>query len=342
MAVYRQLHVSYWQDSFVLDLTPEEKYFYVYLLTNSKTKQCGCYEISKKVIELETGYNRETVEKLIKRFIEYRKIAYNEATKEILIINWLNYNSYKSPKVMQCILKEIELIKCAEFRKKTMDRLSIDSGEEEEKEEEKEKEEEQEESTCAREADGLEDENEWTKEEGPIEAQVMQDYNEIFSRCWQKPLQLTDKRRKQIRARLRKYSRGELSHAMINMTLDGYLIGEHPKNPDGKVYATPEYVFRNDENIEKFLQVRPMTQGGFVKGKNYSRPPIGQDEVNYDDPEMILRLRQKAAKGEDTRDSYDDEKMIWRRMMRAAGRDPDAYVPDDPPDDQESEPLSAQ
>ena len=27
MAVYRHIHINYWQDGFVLDLTPEEKYF---------------------------------------------------------------------------------------------------------------------------------------------------------------------------------------------------------------------------------------------------------------------------------------------------------------------------
>lgn len=29
MAVYRHIHIDYWQDGFVLDLTPEEKYFYM-------------------------------------------------------------------------------------------------------------------------------------------------------------------------------------------------------------------------------------------------------------------------------------------------------------------------
>ena len=43
MAAYRHIHIDYWQDSFVLDLTPEEKYFYIYLMTNSKTTQCGDY-----------------------------------------------------------------------------------------------------------------------------------------------------------------------------------------------------------------------------------------------------------------------------------------------------------
>lgn len=58
MAVYRQVHVSFWQDPWVLELTPEEKYFYLYLMTNSKTKQCGCYEISKKVMCIETAMER--------------------------------------------------------------------------------------------------------------------------------------------------------------------------------------------------------------------------------------------------------------------------------------------
>ena len=76
MAAYRHIHIDYWQDSFVLDLTPEEKYFYIYLMTNSKTTQCGVYSLHNRIIETETGYNRETVEKLIQRFIEYKKIYY--------------------------------------------------------------------------------------------------------------------------------------------------------------------------------------------------------------------------------------------------------------------------
>ena len=52
MATYRNIHTSFWQDTFVLDLTPEEKYFYLYLMTNSKTTQCGVYELPKKVMDL--------------------------------------------------------------------------------------------------------------------------------------------------------------------------------------------------------------------------------------------------------------------------------------------------
>jgi hypothetical protein len=59
MAVFRKIEISFWQDNFVLELTPEEKFFYLYLMTNSKTRQSGVYSLPVKVIEFETGYNRE-------------------------------------------------------------------------------------------------------------------------------------------------------------------------------------------------------------------------------------------------------------------------------------------
>lgn len=105
MAKYRQIHIEFWQDGFVLDLTPEEKYFYLYLMTNSKTTQCGIYELPKRIIETETGYNRETVDKLLQRFTDYGKIIYHEPTKEIMILNWIKFNWINSPKVISLIKK---------------------------------------------------------------------------------------------------------------------------------------------------------------------------------------------------------------------------------------------
>lgn len=117
MAVYRQVHIDFWQDGFVLDLTPEEKYFYLYLMTNSKTSQCGIYELPKRIIETETGYNRETVEKLLMRFEEYKKIFYDRETNEIFIKNWIKYNKGSSPKVKKCIEKELTYVKSNYFVK---------------------------------------------------------------------------------------------------------------------------------------------------------------------------------------------------------------------------------
>lgn len=115
MAIYRQVHISFWQDEFVLNLTPEEKFFYLYLMTNSKTSQCGIYEIPKKIVQFETGYNEETVEKLMKRFIEYKKILYDDATKEIILLNWMKHNKNTSPKVKDRIKKELQDVKSPDF-----------------------------------------------------------------------------------------------------------------------------------------------------------------------------------------------------------------------------------
>ncbi|GAA0491061.1 DnaD domain protein [Salinibacillus aidingensis] len=117
MARYRQVHIDFWQDGFVLDLTPEEKYFYLYLMTNSKTTQCGIYELPKRIIETETGYNRETVEKLLNRFTEYGKIIYHEPTREIMMVNWIKYNWINSKKVFSLISKELHKVKNHEFIK---------------------------------------------------------------------------------------------------------------------------------------------------------------------------------------------------------------------------------
>lgn len=121
MAIYRQVHVDFWQDAFVLDLNSQEKYFYLYLMTNSKTSQCGIYELSMRIIEMDTGYDRETIENLLKKFQEYGKILYCKETKEVMLLNWLKFNFVNSPKVKSCMTKELAEVKNKEFLKKLID-----------------------------------------------------------------------------------------------------------------------------------------------------------------------------------------------------------------------------
>ncbi|WP_216604715.1 DnaD domain-containing protein [Lysinibacillus fusiformis] len=84
-------------------------------MTNGNTTQCGIYELPYRVIEMHTGYNRETVQKLLQRFVEYGKITYNESTKEIMLNNWAKYNFINSPKVKKCIEKELLAVKHIPF-----------------------------------------------------------------------------------------------------------------------------------------------------------------------------------------------------------------------------------
>ena len=149
MATYRQVHISFWQDPYIEDLSAKEKYFYLYLMTNSKTRQCGCYEISMKLIKYETGLTQQEIDQYISKLSLGNKIRYNEPNQEFLLLNWLKHNSFRSPKVLSCIVKELDSIKTIEFKSyinsftngdTTMDSLSesIDTGLQKEEEEEKE------------------------------------------------------------------------------------------------------------------------------------------------------------------------------------------------------------
>ena len=113
MAKYRSVQTSFWDDTKVVDeFTPEDRYFYLYLLTNQKSNQIGCYELSIKQICRDTGYNEETVIKLINRFKDTLKVIYYDFdTKEILLKNWYKYNWLDSDKTRVCIEKEFGLIK---------------------------------------------------------------------------------------------------------------------------------------------------------------------------------------------------------------------------------------
>lgn len=117
MAIYRQVQINFWQDDFVVELTPEERYFYIYIMTNPRTTQCGIFKLVKKFVAFELGYDRETVDKLLKKFDDYGKIHFCEETKEIMVINWMKYNFINSKNTILCINKELKEVKNKEFIK---------------------------------------------------------------------------------------------------------------------------------------------------------------------------------------------------------------------------------
>ena len=66
MANYRNISMAFWTDSKIVDdFTPEDRYIYLYCMTNPHTNLCGCYEVSIKQIANETGYNTDSVERLL-------------------------------------------------------------------------------------------------------------------------------------------------------------------------------------------------------------------------------------------------------------------------------------
>ena len=118
MALYRNIHLSFWQDTKVTDdFTPEDRYFYLYLLTNPHTNLCGCYEISIKQMANEMGYDVKKVIKLIERFSSiHNLIRYSKTGRELLIFHWSKYNWTSSEKFRKPLLQEIQNVKTEGFR----------------------------------------------------------------------------------------------------------------------------------------------------------------------------------------------------------------------------------
>lgn len=119
MALYRTIQMSFWTDIKVSEtFTPEDKYFYLYLFTNPHTNLAGCYEISIRQIVNETGYSKDTVERLFERFSKVHKVAYySQTTNEVLIVNWHKYNWTSSEKLRKPLDTQIRNIKNESFRK---------------------------------------------------------------------------------------------------------------------------------------------------------------------------------------------------------------------------------
>lgn len=114
----RFIQSEMWNDSkFADDFTPEDKFFWLMLLTTRYGNLAGCFEFSKKQMSNDSGYNEQTIENLLYRFINIHKIIdYDYETKEILILNWHKYNWTKSPKFKVSLDKFVEKIKNEKFK----------------------------------------------------------------------------------------------------------------------------------------------------------------------------------------------------------------------------------
>lgn len=93
----RTIDTSFWTDDKVVDIfSPEDRYFFLYLMTNPHTTQLGIYAINKRYMAFETGYSLDTVKVLLERFDrKYDLIKYSEETGELAIKNYLRHSIVK-------------------------------------------------------------------------------------------------------------------------------------------------------------------------------------------------------------------------------------------------------
>lgn len=124
-----------------------------------------------------------------------------------------------------------------------------------------------------------------------IASDIMLYYNKVFcKRC-----QVTSGRTRKIRARLRSFTPEQIMRAIENLKRSPFHNG---KNPQGREYNSPEFLFRNDEQIERWVnyykepdddRVKSTCEGlkkyyGLLLGKYFDMVPA------YDaDDESVLK-----------------------------------------------------
>lgn len=116
MEVFTKVERGYWQDEFILELTPEQKFFYLYLMTNNKVNTLGAYVFPMTMSTVELGYNKETVLKLLDHFAQAGKIIWDESTKEVFLLNWPKRNWNRKTATLRALKKDFDALKSPVLR----------------------------------------------------------------------------------------------------------------------------------------------------------------------------------------------------------------------------------
>lgn len=301
--MYRNIDISFWTDPKVDDdFTPEDKYFYLYLLTNPHTHLCGCYEISLKQMERETGYNQDTVHRLLKRMErEHQVIRFSEANKEILLLNWYKYNWTKSQKLLSSIRSGLKAIKTDAFREYIsdvlenfgygMDRVSIPYPTVTVSEQYQNQYTEQHQNSDSAQSCSAACEPSARARTVVDYQAIVDDYN---TTCTKLPAckKLSETRKRAIKARLNTYSAEELHKVFVAAQNSSWHTGENDRN-----WRADFDWLMTDRNAAKMLE-RYERDGGGTKLDDWEKDWLAEYRAMIRGQEQEEQNEQKAAAGE--------------------------------------------
>lgn len=108
MAQFRKINPAFWTDSVIQSITPDQRYLYLYLITNAHSEITGLYKITEKTIAFETDLQPDQLA-LDLRVLEVEgKIVYDGTT--MFVLNMLTHHANRSPKFVTMVKTQIDLI----------------------------------------------------------------------------------------------------------------------------------------------------------------------------------------------------------------------------------------
>lgn len=108
MSRQRQIDTCFWDDSYIIQMDPSEKLLFLYLLTNPLTTICGVYEISIRRIAFDTGFEQDTVKRMLDRFERDGRCIYRDGW--IAMRNWIKHQNVRSDDTLKGIQRQMKLV----------------------------------------------------------------------------------------------------------------------------------------------------------------------------------------------------------------------------------------
>jgi hypothetical protein len=106
MAKIHQLSSDFWIDGYSSNLDPIEKLMFIYLLTGPHANMAGVYQVPIKNIAVETGIDRDMVQKVIDRFQAEGKILYKDGW--VCVRNRGKFNKQDNDKIQKNVDRIID------------------------------------------------------------------------------------------------------------------------------------------------------------------------------------------------------------------------------------------
>lgn len=117
---------NFWEDTKVMDqMSPDERLIMLWLLTNPATTMLGIYEFSLSIMSAQTGYSKDMLKTILKRFDEdYRIIKWSPETSEVAILNSMRHGILGGgTPVKSCLERDEKSVKNKKLLKAVIDHL---------------------------------------------------------------------------------------------------------------------------------------------------------------------------------------------------------------------------
>lgn len=104
----RIVHTRFWEDEKVANFTIEAKFLFIYLLTNTRINLIGIFELTDRIIQFETGFDKEKLLLAKKELQDNQRVFFYNGW--VCVVNAMKHTDYTGEKNETAKKKEVKMI----------------------------------------------------------------------------------------------------------------------------------------------------------------------------------------------------------------------------------------